>query len=149
MRRHLPGVVGVLVLAGLLTPVIAQQSGGALPKPSGTVIVETTPFTLNGCLHGDDEPEAQRRRRGLAIAYLRAVVDAQRAFAAGSGRYAQLSELTQLPFFPAGWQVQVTAAPNNYTASVKDNSDACGYGLYADHLGALYSLSPLREQDMK
>ena len=143
MRIHLLKAVGVLYLVGLLPPFVAQQPGGAPPTPSGTLILETRPFTPNGCLHEDDEPVAQREQRDLAIAYMRAVIEAERVFAAGSDRFAELGELAGLPLFPAGWRVQLTASTVNYVASVKDESDPCGYGLYADHYGTIYSLRPL------
>lgn len=145
MRRHLPDAVGVLLVVGMLPPFVAQRPQEVSPPPSGTLILETTPPRPKGCLHQEDEQAEPRRQRDQAVAYLRAVVEAERMFAAGFGRYAQLSELTALPLFPAGWRVQLTASAVNFAASVKDTSDPCAFGLYADHYGTIYSLRALEE----
>jgi hypothetical protein len=128
---------------GLLPPFAAQRPGEVPATPSGTLILEATPPRPKGCLHEENGPAGPRRERDEAAAYIRAVVEAERAFASRSDRYAELYELTELPLFPAGWRVQLTASAVNYVASIKDTNDPCAYGLYADHYGTIYSLKPL------
>lgn len=96
------------------------------------------------CLHGADESAAEAARRQAAVGFVRVVNTAQaRTQRSGSGYAATLAAL-QAPAAPAGFRVQMTSNADGYAVAVKDAQDPCGYALFTDQQGVIYTASPLQ-----
>lgn len=96
------------------------------------------------CLHGDNETPTELQRRRNAVAFIRAVNTAQARAHAGLGVYQPLSALPNLPSVPDGFTAALAANDDVYAAAVKDTSDPCGYALFSDQTGLIYSGRPLQ-----
>jgi hypothetical protein len=137
------------VLLGCAAGLQAAQSAGTTRGTTRIWIDAEAPARLRpgACLHGPDEPAAERRRRAEAVAYVRALQAAQTAYFGRNARYAHVSELAGLGGVPRGFVLQHAAAGNSYMLSLKDQQDACGFTLYADHAGTIYAAAPLAGDD--
>jgi len=101
------------------------------------------------CLHGADETTANRGRRQQAIQYVARVNAAETGLAVGPGlapRYRPLSDLTNLPAVPAGFEVQFHTDGRTYTISLKDTRDACHYAIFSDQEKRVYEAIPRKSE---
>ena len=98
------------------------------------------------CLHGADETAANRSRRQQAIQYVARVNATETGLSIGPAppRYRPLSELTNLPLLPAGFEVQFHTDGRTYTISLKDTRDACHYAIFSDQEKRVYEAIPSR-----
>jgi hypothetical protein len=53
-----------------------------------------------------------------------------------------LSQLGPLPETPSGFVVRLHTDGEGYIFSIKDDRDACRYGVFSDQQGTLYEASP-------
>jgi len=96
------------------------------------------------CLHGDDETPTELTRRRAAVAFMRAVNTAQPRVYATAKTYRPISELPNLPAVPAGFTALAVATADVYAVAVKDTRDPCGFALFSDQTGLIYSGRPLQ-----
>jgi hypothetical protein len=85
----------------------------------------------------------QTARRRAAIGVARQINTAEARQWPATKTYAPLAELTDISI-PAGFEVQVSTDGASYTFSVKDKQDECGFALFSDQAGLIYTASPLR-----
>jgi hypothetical protein len=96
------------------------------------------------CLHGSDETAAERARRRDAVQLVRAINTGQARSRAAEQSYRRLIDLPNLPAAPVGFVVQMAAERDSYVVAMKDTTDPCGFALFSDHAGLIYSGTPLR-----
>ena len=92
------------------------------------------------CLHGPNESAEQRDGRVAAVRVARMINSAE---ANGRSPYRALPMLN-VPV-PAGWEAHLTTDGTSYAFSVKDATDPCGFTLFSDERGLIYSGEALRE----
>ena len=61
-------------------------------------------------------------------------------------RYQSLQQLRALPVTPDGFRVRLYSDGEGYIFSIKDERDACRYGIFSDQHGTLYESSPIVPQ---
>lgn len=94
------------------------------------------------CLHDEDETGADRMRREQALSLARAINAAQGQAMQHTKRYQALAQLGNLPPTPDRFVVRLYTDGEGYMFSVKDDRDACQYGIFSDQNGFLYQSSP-------
>jgi len=94
------------------------------------------------CLHDDGESQADRARREQALSLAREINAAQGRAIQQTKRYQPVQQLGKLPETPAGFVVRLYTDSDGYAFSIKDDRDACRYGIFSDHQGTLYQASP-------
>lgn len=127
MRKTTVAIAAGLLLSGLLV-----SSAGV----RGQIAIAAR------CLHDEDETAANRVRREQAIALARAINAAQGQAIQQTKRYQPLAQLGALPATPERFVVRLYADEDGYMFSIKDDRDACQYGIFSDHKGFLYQSSP-------
>jgi hypothetical protein len=123
-------LTGLLGLASLLVPPTAasgQISRAALAAR---------------CLHDSGETPADRTRREQALSLAREINDAQERAFSQARRYRTLQQLGNLPEIPQGFVVKLQTDGAGYIFSIKDDRDACRYGIFSDQQGTVYESSP-------
>ena len=98
------------------------------------------------CLHDSNEAPADRTRREQALSLAREINDAQERAFRQTRRYQVMQQLGNLPETPAGFAVKLQTDGASYIFSIKDDRDACRYGIFSDQQGNLYESSPTRPQ---
>ncbi len=121
-------VVALLLLAAARSSVAVPAAGAQAPA----------------CLHGDGETPIEMARRRAAVAFMRAVNTAQSRVYAAAKTYRAMSELPNLPAVPEGFTALLAATADVYAAAVKDTRDPCGFALFSDQTGLIYSGRPLQ-----
>jgi hypothetical protein len=100
------------------------------------------------CLHGTDETPAQRTRREAAI-HLATRINLAEMVTSGprtpNNRYRPLSELTNIPPTPQGFDLQFHTDGNSYAFSIKDRMDPCRYAVFSDQDKFLYEAIARRD----
>ena len=94
------------------------------------------------CLHDAGELPADRTRREQALSLARQMNEAQERVFSQTRRYQAIPQLGNLPDTPAGFVVKLHTDGAGYIFSIKDDRDACRYGIFSDQQGALYVSSP-------
>ena len=95
------------------------------------------------CLHDDGGgSQADRARREQALLLAREINAAQGRAIQQTKRYQPLQQLGKLPETPAGFVVRLYTDGEGYAFSIKDDRDACRYGIFSDQQGTLYQASP-------
>src|SRR5262245_48745360 len=130
MRITIAATVSVFVIAGAF--VSSSRAGAQL----GRAVVSAR------CLHDSAELQADRVRREQALSLAREINDAQGRAVRQTRRYQPLQQLGNLPETPAGFVVRLHADEEGYIFSIKDDRDACRYGIFSDQQGTLYQSSP-------
>ncbi len=111
---------------------------------------------LVGAVGGDSRPRQrpscdpqapptaeQTARRRTAIGVARQINTAEARQWPATKTYAPLAGLSDVSI-PAGFVVQVSTDGASYTFSVKDKQDACGFAVFSDQVGLIYTGAPLR-----
>jgi hypothetical protein len=122
----------VIAVAAVATLTLYFSSGGV----RGQIAIHPR------CLHDADETPVNRIRREQALALARAINAAQGQAVERTRAYQPLNELGALPATPEGFVLRLYAGQDGYIFSIKDDRDACRYGIFSDQHGTLYQSSP-------
>jgi hypothetical protein len=108
---------------------------------AGTAAPGQLPAAPASCRHDSNATQADRTRRGQAVALAKAINTAEADTVRRSREYQPLSALRNLPAVPAGFSLKLFADRDGYMFAVKDTLDACGYAIFSDAAGLLYEKS--------
>jgi hypothetical protein len=81
---------------------------------------------------------APPQRRSAAVGIARGINTAQAMEYPKTKTYRSLDELSGLVTVPPGFAVQLVTNSTGYIFTVKDEEDACGFGLFSDQKGVIY-----------
>ena len=135
MRRRLIWVVSASALAATVFAFSAQSGAQDSRATFGA-----------RCLHGNEESRVDRDRRDRAVSLAKAINAAQGQAMDQTKRYQLLPQLRALPVTPDGFRVRLYSDGEGYIFSIKDERDACRYGIFSDQHGTLYESSPIVPQ---
>ncbi len=95
------------------------------------------------CLHGEDEPAAQRDRRLQALRVARQINTLE---ANGRNQAGGFQPLAALPGVtsPQGFTIHFAGDAATYAFSVKDGTDPCAFAYFSDDSGLIYMGQALR-----
>ena len=96
------------------------------------------------CLHDGDESPANRERREQALALAKAINDAEGQSSQRTRRFQPLQQLGSLPPTPDGFVIRLYTDGDGYIFSIKDDRDACQYGVFSGSEGVSVSVEPHR-----
>lgn len=125
------------------------------------------PAYAQDCLHGPTENPAQAKRRGEALAAMRAINNIQvNQPGAAKGRFLRYEELSSSPFaarlrestnetvrrisLSAGadvlpdWQLTLDVTPRGYWFMIRDKIDPCGFAYVSNQVGVIFRAEPIR-----
>ena len=126
-------IVAVTLLLGV--PVLLMPPAAASAQISRAALAAR-------CLHDGGELPADRTRREQALSLARQINAAQERAFSRTRRYQPMPQLGNLPDTPAGFVVKLHTDGAGYIFSIKDDRDACRYGIFSDQQGTLYEASP-------
>jgi hypothetical protein len=91
------------------------------------------------CLHGQDEPAAQRDRRVQALRITRQINTLENAGRGQARQYQALNALPNVSAPPQGFAVHFATDGSSYAFSVKDTLDPCAFAYFSDETGVIYT----------
>ena len=126
-----PALVGLFVALSLLPGLSAAQE----------------------CLHGPNEPAAEKARRVAALRLAREINTAQLGFFGSKRRYGNLQEIESSMAASAetpwvwtkadGFELKLVVAADAYALALADRKDPCGMGYWSDAAGVIVEAYPV------
>jgi steroid delta-isomerase-like uncharacterized protein len=96
-----------------------------------------------GCLHADGESEEQRARRRAAVQVVRHVNTMEHMGLEKARRFVPLGQVPGVKA-PDGFQLSLVTDGKDYTVTVKDTRDPCGFAFVSDSSGLIYEAQPIK-----
>jgi len=98
------------------------------------------------CLHEVDEAPSDLQRRAAAIELAKAINSSEARIFNLTRQYVPLSQLVTLPPAPEGFKLRHHTDGQSYLFSLKDQKDACRFGIFSDQDGIVYEKTPMPAQ---
>jgi hypothetical protein len=124
------------------------------------VLVSVAIAHAQQCLHADNDNVAQRQRRSDAVAAMRTLNTVEAMNYSTAKKFVDFAELVASPAWAnlnrsgrlssvpgtdllPGFELQLTTDGNKYSISFMDKTDSCGFTLYTNDAGIIYTGYPI------